>query len=276
MELGVMVSLREGADFARAFAEAREAGFTQGQVNCAIPGLTADEVREIALAAHGAKFHVDAVGCYMNPLRPEETGSGEPGALDWKTLAENMAMLNGCERIVCWSGTLGKTLATPNLLNQEDATFNNLYTALAGLLEQVRGIPVELVLEPFSAHVLHDAASCRRMAAKFPGGEVKVVLDAPNVVSLQDYAHRDAHVQEFVRQVAPAVGLVHLKDVTRDDAGHRLFHAPGRGGLDYGRYLRAIAEHIPAVPIIVEDASGVDEMRAAREFLEGQLKEQGL
>ncbi len=276
MELGVTVGIYEGADFRRAFAEACEAGFCRGQVTSFIPGITADEVREIAMAAHEAEFHVDAVGCYINPLRPTETGPEEMRLLDWRTLVENMAMLNGVERIVCWSGTLGRTLGTPNLLNQEDSTFNNLYITLAGMREQVRGLPVEIILEPYSAHVLHDAATCLRMAAKFPGGEVRIVLDAPNVVSVKEFAHRDDHIEEFVRLAAPAVGLVHLKDVDRDADGHRLFLPPGQGALDYGRYLRAICERLPEVPIIVENVRGVDEMRAAREFVEATLQDQGL
>ncbi len=271
-----MVGIYAGADFAQAFGEAREAGFHRGQVTWFVPGITADEVREVAMAAHTAQFHVDAVGCYMNPLRPTEGGADEMSLLDWRTLVENMAMLNGVERVVCWSGTLGRTLGTPNLLNQEDSTFNNLYITLAGMLEQVRGLPVEIVLEPYTAHVLHDAFSSLRMAAKFLNGDVKVVMDAPNILSVKDFAHRDDHVEEFVRQAASAVGLVHLKDLDRDADGHRLFLPPGQGALDYGRYLRAIAEHLPEVPVIVENVRGVDEMRAAREFLEATLQDQGL
>ena len=276
MELGVTVMIHDDMDFARAFAEARDAGFSRGQVTIFVPGITADEIREIALAAHAARFHVDAVGCYMNPLRPEDVGPDECSIMDWKTVVENMGMMNGVERVVCWSGTLGRTLGTPNLLNQEDETFNNLYIALSGLFEQVRGLPVSIILEPYTAHVLHDAASCRRMAKKFPGGEVKVVLDAPNVLPVKEFGQRDARVEEFVKQVAPATGLVHLKDVNRNDDGHRVFLAPGQGALDYGRYLRAIVQNVPEVPVILENLRGVGEMRAAREFIEATLKEYGL
>jgi sugar phosphate isomerase/epimerase len=275
MELGVTVGIYEGMNFRQAFAEAREAGFSHGQVTSFVPGITADEVREIALAAHDAEFHVDAVGCYINPLRPNDASLEDCTVLDWRTLVENMAMLNGVERIVCWSGTLGRTLGMPNLLNQEEATFNNLYITLAGLLEQVRGLPVEIILEPYTAHVLQDAETCRRMTAKFPGGEVKVVLDAPNVLSVKDFAHRDDHIEQFIKQAAPAVGLVHLKDVSRDVNGHRVFLPPGKGDLDYARYLRAVTEYIPEVPVILENVRGVEEMRAAREFVEKTVLDLG-
>lgn len=276
MDFGVLVSIYEGDDFTQAFAEARQAGFTHGQVNCCITGITADEVRELALASLKADFRVDAIGCYINPLRPDDPSLNQCSVLDWRTIVENMAMLNGVERVVCWSGTLGRTLGTPNLLNLEESTFNNLFITLSGLLEQVRGIPIEIVLEPFTAHVLHDSASCCRMASKFPRGDVKVILDAPNVVPVKEFHHIDNYVEEYVKHVAPAVGLVHLKDISRNNDGHREFLPAGKGKLDYGRYLRAIAEYIPEVPLIVDNVCGLEEMQSAHEFLERILKEQDI
>lgn len=268
-----MVTIGRSTDFAAAFADARGAGFGRGQVNVAIHGVTAEEVRQIAVAAHEAEFTVDAVGCYMNPLRMADPDAALPDGSDWKTLAANMGMMNGVERLVCWSGTLSKSLGAPNLLNQEEDAFNRLFVTLHGLLEQIRGLPVRIILEPYTTHVLSDARSCLRMAQKFPGGEVRVVLDGPNVVAAADFGARDARVQEFATEVAPAVGLIHLKDLGRDAAGHRAFLPAGRGTLSYAPYLRAIAQHVPEVPAIIEGAPTVAETRQARLFVEGVLKE---
>lgn len=273
MELGVMVSIGEDTDFDAAFWQARDAGFLRGQVTFQIHGITADEVRRAAVSARDAQFRVDAVGCYLNPLRMDDASLSGVDSMDWRTLAENMSMLNGCERIVCWSGTFGKSLATPNLLNTEDATFNNLFITLSGLLEQVRGLPVQIILEPYTAHVLHDTASCTRMARKFPDGRVKVVLDAPNLIPTQQFGQRDALAQEMVSSLTPAIGLVHLKDLALDSEKRRVFPRAGTGALDYAAYLRAIVRNLPEVPVILEHAETLDEMRAARVFVEGLLKE---
>ena len=268
-----MVTITEDTDFAAAFAGAREAGFARGQVTVAIHGVTAEEVRQMAVAAHEAEFHVDAVGCYINPLRMADPDALLPDINDWKTLAANMGMMNGVERLVCWSGTLSKSLGAPNLLNQEEDAFNRLFMTLHGMMEQIRGLPVRIILEPYTTHVLGDARSCLRMAQKFPGGEVRAVLDGPNIVAAADFGARDARVQEFVADVAPAVGLIHLKDLGRDEAGHRAFLPAGRGLLAYGPYLRAIVQHTPEVPAIIEAVQTVEEMRQARVFVEGVLKE---
>ncbi len=271
-----MVLIRDDTDVAQAFADARKAGFARGQVTSFIHGITPEEVRQMAVAARYSDFHVDAIGCYVNPLRLDDHSLQSADVTDWLTLASNMGMMNGCERIVCWSGTLSKTLGTPNLLNAEEDTFNSVFVAVSGLLEQVRGLPVQVILEPYTAQVLFDPRSCLRMAQKFPGGEVRVVLDAPNIIPSADYAARDARVQQVVAEMAPAVGLVHLKDMARAGSGERTYAPPGRGTLAYGSYLKAIAEHVPEVPVVIESAYTVEEMRSARLYVESVLREYGL
>ena len=276
MELGVMVNIYEDTDIRAAFEVARLAGFTRGQVTSHIHGITADEVRLMGLAARQTGFHVDAVGCYINPLRLEETTLYGVDGTDWKTLVENMGMMNGVERIVCWSGTLGKTLDAPNLLNQEEETFNSLFIALSGLLEQVRGLPVQIVLEPFTTHVLCDGQLTRRMARKFSFGKVSAALDVASLISAKSYAARNTRTQDLVTELGPVVGLVHLRDIRLDDQRTLIYERPGAGTLDYGAYLNAIVRHLPEVPIIVEQVLDVHEMRAARTYIEGILKDYSL
>ncbi len=271
-----MVIIREGTDFMEAFAHVRKAGFTRGQVSIMVHGITAEEMRQIAIAAHYAKFHVDAVGCYLNPLRMEDMALGQADRTDWLTVVNNMSMMNGVERIVCWSGTLSRTVDAPNLLNSEADTFSRVFVTLNSLLQQVRGLPVQIVLEPFSSHVLCDARTCVQMMQKFPARQVKVVLDAPNIVPAMDFGMRDQRVQEFVSQAAPAVGLIHLSDLGRSADGQRVLMPPGQGALNYGAYLRAIAQYVPQVPVIIDKAHTIEDMVAARTFVEGQLREYGL
>ena len=276
MELGVTVSIYEDTDIPAAFGQAADAGFRRGQVTSFVHGLTGDEVRQMGVAARDAGFHVDAVGCYINPLRLDDSSLHGVDGLDWRTLAENMGMMNGVERLVCWSGTHSRTLSAPNLLNAEEATFSSLYVALSGLREQVRGLPVRILLEPFIAHVLDNAAACVRLARSFPGGDVQVVLDAPNLLTPRGFAAQKALIPDVVARMAPAVGLVHLKDFALDAAGERVFLPPGAGVLDFGMQLRAIAQFLPEVPVVLENVTTTEEMRAAREFVQGILNDYGL
>ena len=275
MDLGVMVNIYEETEFQGAFEDAVDAGFHHGQVNIFLPRINPEEVRQLAMAAANVHFHVDAVGCYINPLRLDDATLHHVDFTDWRVVVENMAMMNGVERIVCWSGTLAKHLATPNLLNLEEDTFNTMVAALRSMLDSVRGFPLQILLEPFSAHVLCDAKACLRAASMFPIGEVQIVLDAPNIIPHKEFAHRDQRVQSIVKEIAPSVGLIHLSDMSRDDSGQRRFPRAGAGTLDYVAYLRAIHEHVPAVPMIVDHVYSLREMTAARLYLEAIAKDAG-
>ncbi len=278
MDLGVMVNLYEQTDISAAFQDAAEAGFRRGQVTSFIHGITADKVRQIALCARDTRFQVDAIGCYINPLRLDDTSLHGVDSLDWRTWAENMGML-GVDRIVCWSGTLGRTLGAPTLLNSEAQTFNSLFIALSGMIEMVRGLPIQILLEPYTAHVLGDAAACVRLARKFPSGEVRVVLDAPNLLPVRLRLTGPGLAEtifQLVAHLAPVVGLVHLKDFAPGEDGRPRFFRSGAGVLDYGAYLRAIARSLPEVPVVIEQVTSIAEMRAARVFVQATLKECGL
>ena len=67
-----------------------------------------------------------------------------------------------------------------------------------------------------------------------------------------------------------------MKDFALGEDGRPRFFRPGAGALDYGEYLRAIAHSLPEVPVVIEQVTGIAEMRAAREFVEATLKECGL
>ena len=276
MNLGVQINLYADTDIPATFRQATDAGFTRGQVTSHIHGVTAEQVRQMAVAARDCGFHIDAVGCYLNPLRLDTAEISGVDAQDWQVLAENMGMMNGVERLVCWSGTLGKSLTLPNLLNGEETTFSNLFVILSGLRERVRGLPIQIFLEPFAAHVLDSAEACVRMTRRFPGGEIKVVLDAPNLVTVRGFAAQKDLLPNFVARMAPAAGLVHLKDCALGADGQRYFHLPGAGTMNYGVYLCAIAQYLPEVPMIITEVTTPEEMRAAREFVEGLIKEYGL
>jgi sugar phosphate isomerase/epimerase len=275
MDLGVTVSVYEDTDLTLAFRLACDAGLRHGQVNFHIHPIEPEHVREVAVVVKRLGFHVDAVGCYFNPMRPDDATPQLCTLSDWLTIASNMSMLNGVERIVSWSGTLSRSLGAPNLLNQEAGTLSRLFTCIHGLFEQVRGLPIQIVLEPYTNHVLHNAATCVRFTQLFSPGQVQVVLDVTNLIPPQEFGARDSRTAEIVTHIAPAVGIVHLKDMILDGSNHRLFVAAGRGEIGYSAYLKAISEHVPEVPLIIEAVNDVDEMREVREYISALARDSG-
>lgn len=276
MDLGVSIEITDETDLPAAFGQAREAGWERGQVALLIHGITPDDVRDVAVAAQYAGFWVDAVWCPVNPLRPDDAFLSGVDMTDWRVVAANMSMMNGVERLVSWSGTRGKMLDVPSLLNSEPDTFRILYTALHGMVEAIEGLGIRILLVPHTAHVLCDAMTASKMTRQFPAGEVRLALDAVLSLPSREYDERNNEAQKFAALAGPLAGLVHLRDILPPEEGQKRTALVGRGGLAWGSYLRTVTERIADVPAVVVGAHGTDEMRAAYQFLTDTLKEYGL
>jgi sugar phosphate isomerase/epimerase len=94
----------------------------------------------------------------------------------------------------------------------------------------------------------------------------------PALRAVYDYSHFELAgltLEASLRQVAPLMTLVHVKDVRRTPGGHE-FVLPGDGGTDFGRYAALLREVGFAGPIVVEVSThvfsqpGYDPLAAAR------------
>ena len=84
-------------------------------------------------------------------------------------------------------------------------------------------------------------------------------VNHPRLKGVYDYGHFMAFglgLEETIRQVAPRSGFVHIKDAVGKAPDHR-FVLPGDGGVDYGRFLKTMAEVGYRGPIVVEVSNDV-------------------
>ena len=84
-------------------------------------------------------------------------------------------------------------------------------------------------------------------------------VNHPRMKGVYDYGHFMAFglgLEETIRQIAPRSGFVHIKDTVGKAPDHR-FVLPGDGGVDYARFLKAMAEVGYQGPIVVEVSTDV-------------------
>ncbi len=103
-----------------------------------------------------------------------------------------------------------------------------------------------------------------------------VHLDICNIVStVERYFHNAELIEECFRKLGRWTRSCHAKDV----AGQRVHLAetiPGRGGLDYRAYLRAIAAYAPDAPLVIEHLSKPEEYYEARQYILSVGREVGI
>lgn len=279
MDLGIVVTINNPAESEAQFTKAREAGFSFGQVNFAWHGIAADSVRQVALAAKQQGFHTIAAGCPINPLRLNEDLLMNVDEKDFIRVAENMGMLDNCEKLVFWSGTYARQWMEPNLLNQEQDAYFALVVEIKRLQGRVAGIPCAFLVQPYFTHILHDAHVCERLVDDFPDGSVRLALNPSYLITPTVYSHRTTVLPNIISSLAPLADIAYLSDTYLRDDNTFNYPLPGQGALQFVPVLKALKTELPAdTPLLLQPPSplSVAALKAAQSFVTDAASKAGI
>ncbi|MCC6731480.1 MAG: TIM barrel protein [Chthonomonadales bacterium] len=269
MKLGVLIAGRRPADVAPRLAQARDAGFSLCQLSLHQTGFGRQDLTEIADAMLEYGIRPVAVGCYVNPLRPDDAGFMGATRDDLMTLLQSLDIV-GARRVVIASGSCAAAAHEAHPDNSADASLEALCDFLADVVAQTAARNYTLVIEPWTGHVLSSSdrvIALHSMLDPRTAGHVRYVLDAPSLIAPETYEQRDEAATAICRAFGAAAGVVHFRDVHRSPEGELLSAAPGAGDLDYAGYVECVVTEAPAdVPGIVRNVR-TTEYAGARDYM---------
>ncbi|MGC8667927.1 MAG: sugar phosphate isomerase/epimerase family protein [Chthonomonadales bacterium] len=269
MKLGVLIAGKRADDLGRQLDAIRNAGYFLCQLNLMQTGATRTDLLAIADALLEYGVRPVAIGCYVNPMRPDEPSFMGVGRDDLDVVLHSLDLL-GARRVVFWSGTHADTLFDDHPDNLQVHSLDMLRDFLDDLVASTRARRYELVIEPYKTHILRTARAIVEFHNSLPPAtaeRVQYVLDAPNLITAQDYSHRDDVAEDICRTLGPYAGVAHLKDCIMPPDGEEALLGPGQGRLDYPRYVQAILQNVAdEVPAIVKGAAPA-ELANVRDFL---------
>ncbi len=269
MKLGILLAGRRPEDIAKRLEQAREAGFSLCQLNLHQSGITRAELMQVADSLVEFGVRAVAVGCYCNPLQPDDASLMGACRADLDTVLHALDVL-GARRVVLWSGTLSDDVNGEHALNQTASSESVLREFLSDVVRTTQARRYTLVIEPWRSHVLGTEQQTRRFHDSLPPEvreRVRFVLDVPNLLTPDRHARRDEHVRTICSSLGELAGVVHLKDIIVPPDGEESLAAPGQGSLDYRAYLQAIFDcAAPDAPAIIRNAPP-SEYGAIRDYL---------
>ncbi len=287
MNIGIRLHDTIGSNLAEHLASAKAQGFTCVHIAMSkvcddfkmsdAPELLTDELAEqvrAELEKNGQ--HCVLLGCYLNLCSPDLEAHA-------KTLEIYKAHLRFAKKI----GAL--------LVGTETGAPNTTYTpcpecyteeALQLFIERVKPV-VEyaeeigqyFAIEPVAKHIVSTPERCERVIKAVNSPNLKVILDAVNLLDENNIQDKEAIVLDGIARLAPYTELLHMKDcrpdtVVRDGEiiPYVATMACGLGEMDY-RPLVALAKR-QNLPMTLEDTVPTN-AEAAREHLEAVGREIG-
>ena len=270
MRLGVLISLRSLSEADDRLAQAQNAGFSLCQVN--LQGGACDRTEFATLAEKMLERDIRpvAIGCYVNPMRPEEAGPLGAKREDLIRILHQLDII-GARKVVCFSGSYGDTLYDAHPENASDEALQALADFVSGVVAETKARHYNLVLEPWHGHVLSSEdriMNFHEMLEPAVAEHIRYVVDAAALLTPERYPERDRAAKKVCRSIGPAAGVVHLRDCIMPPDGDPALPGPGQGKLVYSAYVSALRNNVPFdAPAIVRNIPP-EEFAPAREFLQ--------
>lgn len=269
MRLGVLLAARSLEEADTRLSQAREAGFSLCQMNLQKGGCSRVEL--VTLADHMLEHGVRpvAIGCYVNPIRPDAAG---PLGVSREDLIQLLHYLDiiGARRVVFSSGTFSDTPFDPHPDNTSEDALAMLAEFVSDVVAQTRARRYQLVIEPWYGHVLYNedrVIAFHQLLDPAVSEHVRYVIDACSMIGPERYAERDKAARHILRAIGKAAGVVHLRDCIMPPDGETDLVPPGQGTLDYAAYVSALQECVPEdTPAVIRNLPP-DEFAQSRDYL---------
>jgi sugar phosphate isomerase/epimerase len=227
----------------------------------------AERIRAIRLAFQEAGVIIAEVGAWRNLMTPDETQRRK----NLQYVIEQMAMADEvgarcCVNVAGSCDGASRSGPHPDNLSQEffDATVENCRR----IIDTVRPVRSFFAIEMKGWSLPDGPDSYLDLIRAVDRGAFAVHLDPINAINCPSrYYHNGAFIEECFRKLGRWIRSCHAKDLVwvNDGALHFEEAIPGRGGIDFRRYLQQVVA--AGVPLIIEHLDGPIEYAEAWQFL---------
>lgn len=210
------------------------------------PGL-AWEVGE-AFRLHGVQIAV--LGCYINPVNPDDAQRGEL----LRFFKDHLRFVGdmGGSLVGLETGTPNVDYAIdPNTGSEE--TFQALVRSIAELVETAEACGVKVAVEGVTHHTISTPAKMKRLIDEIRSPAMVVIHDPVNFIDAGNYQDEARYIEEPFQLYGDRIAIIHAKDYTVTDGEYRQV-ATGLGQLDYARLCGIIAKDKPGISVLLEDS----------------------
>ena len=213
-----------------------------------------------AFARHGVGIEV--LGCYINPIHPDLAARRK--LLEYFKDHLRFARDFGCGIVALESGSVNADYS-PHPANHSEAAFDEMLAVIAELVGEAEKHDVTVGFEAVHCHTVSSAQKMRRVLDTIHSKHLRVVFDAANLLSLQNFQQQAGLVPEALELLGDDIAVIHAKDFVFESGALKTVPA-GRGQLDFAPILKFARSRSSAVSVLLEEA-GANDAADCVEFL---------
>jgi sugar phosphate isomerase/epimerase len=214
------------------------------------------------------------VGAWVGMLNP----SPEKSRTNLQYISDRLALADavGARTCVTLPGSFHPKGTGPDPRNYSTEFFDTTVENCRKVIDAVKPTRTKLSVEMLAWSLPDSADSYLRLMTAVDRPGFGVHIDACNTVnSTEKYFRNAALIEDLFRTLGRWVLSCHAKDLW----GYKVHLAetvPGRGGIDYRAYLRALATYAPEAPLMLEHLDTPEEYEEGKQYIKKVGTEVGI
>ncbi len=279
MKLGILAHTYGKLPVAELARKVAEEGFTSVQlallkaiadIDCSPGKLSPGLANHIAEAFDREGVRIAVLGCYIDPVNPDEQARGA----DIRRFKEMLRLARdfGCGMVATETGSI-LTYRDSHPENYEEQGWNVLRETVNELADEAEKWGTTLAIEPVAGHTLHSLDHVRRLMAEVPSPTIGLLFDACNLLNEDRLPNQDALMRDAFENLGHRIVLAHAKDLEFGEGGFwaggrqpRLDRPFGDGLLNKELLCSLLKQHKPHLDISIEGVTAADAKRSADEL----------
>jgi sugar phosphate isomerase/epimerase len=209
------------------------------------PGL-ANHIAE-TFDKNGVRIAV--LGCYINPIHPDPAQRRKE--IDRFKEHLRYARDFGTSLVATETGAI-TTYQTQYPDSYQEKAWSILKETVEELAETAEKYGVLATIEPAATLTIGSVEDMVRLLEEVPSENLGVLIDACNLMTQENISRQEEVMKQAFEQLAARTVLIHAKDITMDENGHKEYTGIGEGLLNYPAYVQLIRQYKPHIDISFE------------------------
>lgn len=196
-------------------------------------------------------IHVAVLGCYINPVNPDE----EKRLEEVQKFIEHLkyAKAIGADMVGTETGRCDAAFqVVPETYTE--SCYQLLLKSMREIVAAAEKLGVIVGIEAVHDHTLYCPEMMHRFLEDIDSPNVEAILDPVNLISAENYRNQEAVIDNAFKLYGDKITMVHIKDFLLKDGTPEFAHV-GDGLFDYKPLMRHLKEKKPYITMLLENSN---------------------